>query len=271
LARLFGALLATALVLSVATWELNRTTFSSSYLQQKAEQTHLADHLAAGLPEALAASSTTPADTRVVLEQALTTGFIQDQIDTLLPQLERYYKEGGSLPKLDWSGLEDRITAAGLPVPPGLAATLEQPQPVSAGKLDAPVTSAVQQSQQLVWMAPMAAAILVGLVFGLARRRRWTMLAGSMLSAAFGCLLLAGLAYIPPRLITSTLGTSSAKALEPAIRSFAEAVARDQVSVFLWAAGIMAGTGLILYIVHLVLKARERISKKSDEKAAKKV
>jgi hypothetical protein len=266
LARLCGAILTLALVASVASWEYNRTAFNADYLKQKAEQSHLADQLAAGLPEVLAASSGTPIQTQAALKQALTSQYIQQQLDLILPKLEQYYAEGGQLPQLDWSGLENQIAAAGLPVPPALASTLEQPRTVTAGKLDAPLTGAVHLSKQLQAIAPIVAAVMVGLVLLLARHRRWTTLAGATFVAALGNLVLAGVAYLPPRLISSALSSSVAKPLEPAITGFAEAVTRDQVNVFLWAAGIMAVIAIVFYLVHIALKARHRFAKPAPPK-----
>jgi hypothetical protein len=194
ISHFLAVLLTLALVVSAGAWVVNQTTGDEHYLVHQAEQAHVADQLAQGLPAMLAGLTPTPDDAKVVLAQAITPAFIQDQIETVLPQLVRYYGQDGAVPQLDLRELEARIQGAGFAVPPALTATLDTPQPVTVGRLDNGLKTAAHTSQQLVWWGPLAALALTVLIVLVARGRRWLVLAGSALGGAVGVAVLAGLA-----------------------------------------------------------------------------
>jgi cytochrome bd-type quinol oxidase subunit 2 len=263
LSRLLGAVLALALTTGAAAWVLTSTVANEQYLVRQTEQAGTAEQVAAGLLTALAPLTPAPDDTKVILEDAVTPGYIRDHIETLLPQLVRYYTQDGPMPELDLSGLAQRIETAGFAVPPGLAGTLETPHSVTAGRLDGLLASAAQQSRQLVWLAPLVAVVVALLIVALARQRRWKVLAGSTLGAALATAVLAGLAYLPPTLISSTLATSSIKSLAPAVRTLTDAVAKDQSQRLLWIAAAFGVAALVLSGVNIVVKLRHRRKKEA--------
>ncbi len=258
LSRLLATLLALTVVAAVGAWVLNQTLWNQAYLRHKAEQVNLAGQLAPKLPAALTASLGLPADTEVMLASVLTPAYLQGQVDTLLVQLQRYYHGDGGVPQLDLSDLSARLPAAGFEPPPILAATLNQPHPLTAGQADSQIKQVVRTTQDLVWLAPMAAVLMIGLIVLVAGHRRWLTLAGATLGAALGLLGLAAAAYIPPRLVSSMVATSAAADLTIPLRSYAEAVMTDQLKLLLWTAAVLAVIALALVSVHLIVKVRHR-------------
>ncbi len=264
LIRLLAWLLGLALVATAGLWVLGQTIGSSVYLDAKARQAHVADAVAAGLPGLLAASTETPSDTKVILQEAITPVFVQDQLDAVLPQLEQYYQTNGIAPKLDLSSLQDRITAAGYEVPEELAPTLQRPIPVTAGRLDGPLKATVQTLQQWGWVAPVAAVVLIGVILTLARTRRWIVLAGAAFSAALETALLAGTAHLLPSFVFSTLDTSAAKPLAVPVRDYLAAIASDQTRWLLMIAAGLAGATLVCLAIHGLLHVRHRFGRKTE-------
>lgn len=258
LARLFAGLLAAALALGIGAWVLERTIGDGEYMKRQAHETQLAEGLSGSLPAVLAADSAVPAQTQAALQQILTPAAVSAQLDTILPQLERYYRGQGEQPQLQLQDLVARAQATGVPIPPEVAAQLSESQPVQAGELDPALRSAAQQTDQLHWVAPLAAAALVGLILVLARHRRWMILAGATFSAAISTLVMAGVAQLLPRIFVSTLDTSPAKPLTAPIRRYAEAIAADQTHYLLWAAGVLGIITAVLVAVHFVLRMHYR-------------
>ena len=258
ISRFLAGLLALALIATALAWVLGQTIWDQNYIVHKTEQVKLANQLAPALSKMLAANAGSTADGAVILGDALTPEYIQGRLDTLIPALERYYREGGQVPRLDLSDLKSRITAAGYVVPPELAATLERPQDIHAGQADGAIRMANQQARRLQWVAPLAAALLAGLIALLARRRRWLVLAGASLSAAIGTALLAVAAWLPVSLVQSTLANSSAALLAEPIRTIIEAVAQDQSGLLVWAAVGMVVTAAVFITIHLVITFRSR-------------
>lgn len=258
LSRFLGGLLALVLAATAGAWVLGQALVDEHYLVRRAADAQIADQLADGLPAALAALTSTPEDTRVILAQAVTPAFVRDQLETVLPQLVRYYAQNGAVPQVDLRDLAVRIRGEGFAVPPALEPTLATPQSVTAGRLDGTLRAVAHTSSQLVWLGPLAAAGLTGLILLVARQRRWLVLAGAAMGGALGVLILAALAYVPPPLIASTLTTSPARALAPAVRSLAEAVARDQSHRLLWVAAGLAGAAALLCVIHSVARLRHR-------------
>ncbi len=260
LSRLLSSLFVLALVAGVGAWELNRTLWNANYLQQKAQETHLADGLARALPGVLLSGSGASPATLVAMQQIITPRFVQAQLDIIVPQTQQYLQGSGTAPQLNLAVVANQLQAAGFSVPPRVA----QPQAVLPKSVNALLMNISQHSHQLVWLAPLVALLLAGLIFVLSGHRRWRALAGACLSAAVSVAVLAGIALVLPGVLSASLNASTAKPLEPPIHAFLNAIASDQAHAFLWVAAglVIAAVGLIL--THTVLKMAGRLHKRKD-------
>ncbi|HSX00785.1 MAG TPA: hypothetical protein VLF67_00965 [Candidatus Saccharimonas sp.] len=252
--RLLSGLLVLALVVGAAAWVLSATVWNASYLMHKADDTHLADGLAAALPEALASNTSTSSDTKYILTQVITPSLVRDQLDTMLPALITFFERGGQAPRLDLREIESRITAAGYDVPAELKPALDTPQSVGTTGAGPGLRSAIQQTGQLKWWAPLAAVVLAGLIVLVAGHRRWLALAEAAFFAGLLTLAAAGLAQFLPALVDSMLTTSPAKALAAPVRAFATAVSGDVSRDFLYVAAGLGALVLVLGALHLFFR-----------------
>jgi hypothetical protein len=262
LANLLTALLAVALVITVGAWVIDRTVWNGPYLLQTADRSHLSEELAKALPEAVATSlGGNQADTKTVLAQAITPAYVHGLLESLVPQLEKYYQGSGPVPTLDLRELKARIEAADLPVPASLSPSLEQP--IAVATPASPVlTSVATRTHQATWLGPLVAIALIGLIVVAARHRRWLVLAGATLGAAIGCAVLAGVATVPPRLIASSIDTSPIRALTPAVRHYSESVGHDQSHILIVAAIILLLLTVVLGVGHLLAGIMHRLGRR---------
>lgn len=259
LTRSLATLAVGAILTAAGVWVFNQTLGNADYLQRKAKDTGLASGLAAGLPEVVAASTGVSAADQAALSRVLTPTFVENQLLTVLPQLVKHYREGSPMPQFDPAALIAQAAALGITLPPDLAAQLPSSRPVvRPGPADTTLQSAVQQTGQLQWLAPLMAAVLLALIALLAGHHRWLSLAGALATSVISVLVLALLTQLPPRLIASTLDTSPAKPLTAPIRLYTEAIARDQTQMLLWIAGVLGAATVVMVIIHVVVRAMHR-------------
>ncbi len=255
LGRLLGGLMATALVVSAGAWVLERTVWSADYVQQKAADTKLADGLATHLPAVIGRTTSNPGETEVMLQQVLTPSFVRGQLQIMIPGLIHYYREGAPIPALNLSALQERLTDEGFVLPAGLAKTLQQPQPITpGGTADEVIQAGAGRVAQLLWLAPLLALIMAGLIVLLTGHRRFIVLSEGLLGAGLGTLALAGLATLPPGLAASALATSPAKELQEPVRTFMAAISHDQTWTLIWIAGTFGVALVVLSLIHLFFK-----------------
>jgi hypothetical protein len=262
LSKLLGLLLAIAAALTVQAWVLNQTIWNSPYVLDQMHNAKLATQLSTVLPEVAVQVTGESEETRLAMKEVLTPNYIQSQLDALTPQMIAYLRGTGEQPVLDLRELEARITNAGLPIPPKLESTIQNPTNVSAGNFDSILKTASSKGNQVLWLGPLVCVVLIGIIFVIMRHRRWSTLAGSFALSAVFLGILGALAYSPPQLISSALDTSAAKLLTPIVKPLADHIAQDQARA-LWMAAIASlGIAIILAIVHLVAKTFHRKEKK---------
>jgi hypothetical protein len=250
-----GALAATALSFTVL-----QTTARSEYLQSIAARTHLADELARGLPAVAEAYAPGPG-TGAAVRQVVTAGYVQNQLDQVLPALVDSLKTGAATPTLNLTGILSAIQPSGIVLPDRLQKYLNAPQPVIPAVFDAPVRGASQAASQFQIAGPVIIGIVLGLIFMLARGRRYLLLGETLLLGAVLILVAAGLIQLPPRLVSATLASSVAAPLEPAIRHYLGAIADDQSRRLIIMAGASAMIGIVFAGLHVVMHAVSRFSK----------
>jgi hypothetical protein len=268
LGKLFGLLLAISLAITVQAWVLNQTVWSADYLKSQMHTVRLADHLSTVLPDVLVQVTGESEETRLAMSEVLTPHYIQDQLDTLVPQMIAYLHGTAAQPIIDLRDTQATITNAGLPTPPKLKSLIGTPIPVSAGQFDTLLKVASTRSTQALWLGPLVSIVLIALIFILSGHRRWSTFAGSMVVAAILLGIMGALAYTPPQLIASALDTSAQKLLTPVVRPLAEAIAHDQAYA-LWVAALVALAGAAgLMIIHFIIKLFGHHHKKHKGAAA---
>jgi hypothetical protein len=263
LGHILVSLLVAALSSAIFALVLGHTLGSATFLQSAAGKTQLYDQLATTLPATIAGTTATPDQTKSALSTVLNATYIRQQTEALLPQLEKYYTAGGPIPLIDLSDLQTRLTEAGYPVPPELSATLSTPQTITAGPADNQLTTLIRQSQNLQWIAPLVALVLIALIVVLMRERRWITLLQAAAWTTVTLALSAGLLWLIPSFIASSLGASTLKPLEPAIVSFVRSIGNAMARELLWAAAGLAVAALILGIVHGFTKIKSQFVQSS--------
>ena len=253
--RFLALLLAIALAATALAYVAERTIWSATYMQQAASRANVAPALAKQLPDTLARlSGGNPADTKLVLSDVITPAYMDGQLDSLITQLERYYRSGGEVPTLDLRALSARVGDEDIPLPDQLRTTLDTPLAVTEPTLDPTITAASQRSAQLRWAAPVAAVVVIVLILLLAGRPRWMVIAEGLFGGAIATLAVAGATMVIPGLISSGLETSPAQALAPLIKAYVAAVGVDQRHMLIgWAEGF-AAAGAVAVVLHIVGK-----------------
>jgi hypothetical protein len=265
--RFLAGLLVITLLASVGAWVMDRTVGNAEYLQTKVDQTQLADKVARELPTVLGRMAG-GGESQVILEQTVTPQFVRQQLAVIVPSLVAHYRDGGPAPTLNLRPLRDDIVGQDYVLPPALAATLQTQQAVTPrSDVDSVLQTGAGRAKLVLWLGPLAAIVLAALIFLLGGHHRWGILAGACLGGAIGVVALAGLAQLPPNLVASTLATSPAKELEAPIKTFMSAIAKDQTTMLLWAAGALAALAVALVFTHFIFHLLHKVHRKHDHQA----
>lgn len=266
LGRLLAGVLAVALALTAITWVLNTTVWNSDYVLKAAGDNGLYDGIAKALPPVLEGPNVT-GDQHYVLAQLVTPGLVRHHLEGAISGLQRYYREGGAPPHLDFSDVKQQFDTLGLKPPPIVAALIDKPVTLSNPAVDSVAKSASHQTAQLLWLGPAVAAALVVLIILLTGRRRWNVLAGASFGAAILTIIASGLVLVVPALATTSLSTSVWSVLAPSIKAFGQVIAHDVSQQLMWYAVGLGAAAVILGIGGLAASALRKLPRRREKAA----
>jgi hypothetical protein len=228
-------------------------------MERQASETKLYSKLAAGLPEDIASTTSNPEQTRTLLSSALDANFLETQFGSVVPQLVNHYRTGAPAPTLDLTEFDRELKQAGVVVPPDVQKQLSTPQTLGSSQADKTFQQTAQATRILDWAAPLAALVLIVLIFFIAGHARFAVLStvgyiGALLTGFAGILVL----FIPG-LVPTIIGDSFAKPLAGGLLDYAKAVAGDMANQLFVGAGILLVVGIILSVIHVLLRVKHKV------------
>jgi hypothetical protein len=265
LTRFFAALLALSLVITAAAWTISVTFLNSGYLQHSAQRARFAQQLSVALPPLLTPKDADPAAAGAV-KRAITPQLINDQVNSVIPQMVRHLVAAGPPATLDLRDLDVTLRAGGIQSPKQ-SETLSTPIVLNLGTLDAPAINAAHLILTLRWATPLAALLILFLAAAAARARRWRLLGKTFVFAAIFTVILVGLVYLPALIVPMVFSGSSTKPIQEAVRSLAGQIAAGQALYLLYFAAGYAAFGLLMFLIHPFAKlgAKRRRSSRSED------
>ncbi len=264
LGRLLASVLTVALAVTAIIWVLNATVWNSDYVLKTAGDNGLYDGIAKALPPVLEGPNVT-GDQHYVLAQIVTPGLVRHHLEGAISGLQRYYRDGGEPPRLDFSDVKQQFDTLGLKPPPMVAALINKPVTLSNPAVDSLATAASHQTSQLLWLGPVVAAALVALIVLVTGRRRWNVLAGAAFGAAILTIIASGLVLVVPALATTSLSTSVWSVLAPSIKAFGQVIAHDVSQRLMWCAVGLATAAVLLGISGLAASALHKLPRRRDK------
>lgn len=264
LGRLLGTFLAITLMATAVAWVTNATTWNSDYVSKTASDQAFYDGIAGALPPVLIGPSAT-GDQRYLLSQLITPGLVRNHLEGAIAGLQRYYRDGGEPPRLDFSDVKLQFDALHLTPPPLVATLIDAPVTLSNPAVDTVAQGASRKTAQLLWLGPVAATVLVLIISVVTGRRRWSVLAGASVGAAVLTAIASGISLLVPGLATTSLSTSVWGQLAPPVKSLGEAIAHDVSQRLLWWAVGFGVAAVLLGIGGLIAGASRKMRRHREK------
>ena len=264
LSRLIGSFLAIVLMATAVAWVSNATVWNSDYVLKTAADNRLYDGIAEALPPVLIGTDAT-GDQRYLLSQLITPSLVRNYLEGAIAGLQRYYREGGNPPTLDFSDVKQQFDALRLAPPPLVATLIDAPVTLSNPAVDTVAQGASRKTAQLLWLGPAAAVVLIVIISVVARRRRWSALAGAAVGAAVLTAIASGVSLLLPSLATMSLSTSVWAQLAAPVKSLGQVMAHDVSQILLWWSVGFGVAAVLLGIGGLVAGASHKLRRRPDK------
>lgn len=264
LSRLFAGLLAVSLMVTAVAWASNATVGNSDYVLKTASDHGFYKSIADALPPVLIGPDAT-GDQRYLLSQLISPGLVRHHLEGAIAGLGRYYREGGEPPRLDFSDVKQQFDALHLTPPPLVATLIEAPVTLSNPAVDTVAQAAARKTAQLLWLGPVAAGVLIVIISIIARRRRWSVLAGAAVSGAVLTTIASGVSLLVPGIATMSLSTSIWAQLAPSVKDLGNVMAHDVSQLLLWWAVGFGIAAVLLGIGGLVAGASHKFRRRPEK------
>jgi hypothetical protein len=254
IARFLSWVLGVVIALTVLAFANNQTILSSSYVLGQAKSHGIYDQIATATPDALGKLASLSEEDIYALKQVVDAGYIEQLADDVVPQLITYYRHGGNPPQLDLRDIIDRSGGATTDLSPDIVSQIDHPIVLSNARLDGPLAGSLRLLDSFRVYGPIAALVLIGLIWVVGGRKRFMILAEGMVAGVVGLGILWGANHAIPPLFSSALSTSPLAPLSVPI----SALVRDVLTGtdhFLLVAGIaLVVAAAALVVAHMVTK-----------------
>ncbi|HSX14724.1 MAG TPA: hypothetical protein VLE72_02330 [Candidatus Saccharimonadales bacterium] len=190
--KFFIALFAVSLSGAIMAFCLDSTILKADFVAAQADKSGVYDTLAQQLPKAIADNQSDPT-LQAALTKVVTAQYLRTNIDQYLHALEQTYRQGGTVPTLDLSGIVLQVESLGVHLSAEQAASLSQKLMIQPGAQQdstngsssnqtpastassrnptvSPWLSRVAQSK---WLLALASLVLAALVVLTATHNRW--------------------------------------------------------------------------------------------------
>ncbi len=266
LSRLMAGLLALTLTATAVAYASSSTVWNSDYVLKTASNNGFYNGVADALRPVFIVPTAT-GDQRYLLSQLITPSLVRNHLEGAIAGLQRYYREGGTPPRLDFSDVKLQFDALRLAPPPLVATLIAAPVTLSNPAVDAVAQTASQKTAQLLWLGPAAAAVLIVIISIVTRRRRWSVLAGAGVSAAIFTAIASGISLVIPGIATTGLATSVWAQLAAPVKSLGQVIAHDVSQQLLWWAVGFGVAAVLLGIGGLIAGASRKMRRRPDKPA----
>lgn len=169
---------------------------------------------------------------------------IKSQVHQVLPQFINFIVKAGPAPSIDFGS-----------------------GPVQLGAADPRLSTAMHTLSLLGTFAPLAVVVLVLLIIALTGRRRLAILAHSAFESAIGLGLSAGVLWLAPSFILSTLTGTAVPALKAPLLPFITALLHGLATHIGEAALILLAISILLRLVHGATRLRARFAREPKKSA----
>jgi hypothetical protein len=259
LSRLIASVLSLAIVASAGAFIASAIAWNPTRLQEAAHTAKISDQFAAAIPTILNASLTLTPDEQFIVKTVVTPKRIEPLVDQILGNIAA---ADGTPLNLDLSSFQQAVSSEGLPLPADLKKLTDKPVKLIPADKAAKLSSFKQTNDKIKIFAPIIAVALIVLIVILAKRQRFLVLAMASLFAAIELALLGLLAPKLPDLATSAIATSDYAPLKGAYLALTSSLTSLAKHDFLFAAEIVGGVSLLMFVVHGFFRLSGKLSKK---------
>lgn len=255
LSRFIASVLSLVIVISASAYIVARTVWNPSRVQKAAHTTDAAGKIARVVPVILKSSFSLTPDEQFIVKTVVTEQNVSPLLDQVLKAIAT---SDGAPVKLDLGEFRKQIVAEGLPLTKDLENLTAQPITLISTDASARLASVKHTDGQIKIFGPLIAIVLIVLIFVVAKRQRFLVLAEAGTFAAIELALLGLLAPNVPGFATSAIASSDLAPLKDAYVSLAGNLALSIKQDFFLAAEIAAGISIVLFLIHglVIFKAK---------------
>lgn len=247
-----------ALALGAGGWLIDHNVFQSQVVLVEIHKSDSCEQIAAAAPQIMVQALALPATSQPLLKGVVSSDYVCDRLDQLLPQFDAYYRHDGPPPQIDLRDLMAQLSEAGVPLPPAASAKLAVPITYSNAQIDGPLRDFAQLAQRSMGLSLAVAAAGMIILWLISAHKRWQSVAGVWLVAAVGLAAFAGLIRLAPTLVASPVASSWLSDLAPSIKGLATAVTTNASRQLLIAAAGSAVLAVALWLLGAVTGWRSR-------------
>lgn len=254
IARFLSWVLGAVIALTVLAYANNQTLLSSSYVLGQAKSHGIYNQIATATPDALGKLASLSEEDTYAIKQVVDADYIEQLADDVVPQLISYYRHGGNPPQLDLRDIIDRSGGSTTDLSPDIVSQIDHPITLSNSRIDGPLATSLRRLDSFRVYGPIAALILVGLIWVVGGHKRFMILAEGMLAGVVGLGILWGINHAIPPLFSSALSTSPLAPLSVPISSLVRDVLNGTDHFLLIAGMVLIAAAVALVVVHMVTK-----------------
>lgn len=258
ISRFIASVLSLVIVISASAYIVSRTLWNPSRVQEAAHSTGAANKIASAIPIILKSNLSLTSDEQFIVKTVSTDQNVSPLLDQILSRLAT---PDGTPVKLDLSQFRNQIAAEGLPLTKGLDNLTSKPLIIISADVSTRLASLKHSSYQLKIFGPILAIILIVLIFVLAKRQRFLVLAEAGTFAAIELALLSILAPKVPGFAASAIASSNLSPLKDTYLALSGNLATSIKQDFILAAEIAAGISVVLFLIHGFVLVRTKFGK----------
>ncbi len=258
LSRFIASILSLVIVISASSYIFAHTIWNPSRVQDAAHSTDTASKIATALPLILKSSFSFTPDEQFIVKTVVTDKNVSPLLDQILSDVAI---SDGAAVKLDLHNFRKQIAAEGLPLTKDLDNLTAKPLTIIPADAAARLSSIKHTAGQIKIFGPVIAIVLILLIFVLAKRQRFLVLAEAGTFAAIELALLGLLAPKLPGFASSAIASSDFASLKDAYLSLGGNLAASVKQDYFLAAEVAIGISVLLFLIHGVVFFKTKFGK----------